>query len=874
METLKSSKMAKILAAVLLVVFTMLLGVSFLGMIALDDYGIYQRSKEEILKERYRQICEDYSITAMAGYKEDFNRKELSRTNYRYGVIKADSVDLNNPPKADEYLVRNFEALPEEVVISEYDIGEDAEFIYGKNIWDSFYITSNEQYDYVDMEHPLEGYYYDRYTESFYLLSDKQLFQIRDGGIYEQDGTTFSIDNINNSYLLEREVEVTENGKSGIVYDWYDELSDAFLDNGAGTFIELSQIEIVDKVKLARIGKISEEEIKTYDDHVIYTSLRKEPKTEHYIVLSCVHEPLGGAQSFGEGDMFVQSKILIDFMYRMCYPAIVIFVISLGGFVITFSFLMAAAGHQKGKQKIYPGIMDKIPLDLYLAGIFCLEFAFVAIVTICLQEVSYRFQTFGSGGVTSIVISVCAIVLGILLVVVYCMSFAVRIKMGKWWRSTCVYWICRKCMKLISGIVSFCLRVMANLLRSMTMLWKAWLVLLLLAFVELIAFNGSFRYYYDFPIMFWLAEKIVLYPIIIIQLLQMNKLQKGAQRIANGEMNYRIDTSHMFWEIKKHGEYLNDIRMGMNYAVNERMKSERFKTELITNVSHDIKTPLTSIINYVDLLQKEQIDNPVVQEYLEVLHRQSARLKKLIEDLMEASKASSGSLSVVMEKCDTGVMLIQTVGEFEEKLMENQIELKIKKPEEEIFIEADNRHLWRVFDNLMNNICKYAQPLTRAYINLEQDEDSEQAVITFRNISKCQLNISSEELMERFVRGDSSRNTEGSGLGISIAKSLTELMNGKFELIVDGDLFKVVLLFPLYGSRPAEQEQKEQNEKKRLEDVAQGLQNAGVQAVEISRGILDKTGQTFYRAGRFVRYVKQAAQQVKEEDARKEDDNG
>ena len=276
-------------------------------------------------------------------------------------------------------------------------------------------------------------------------------------------------------------------------------------------------------------------------------------------------------------------------------------------------------------------------------------------------------------------------------------------------------------------------------------------------------------------------------------LIQMKRLQEGGKHIAEGDMDYQIDTEHMLPALKEHAADLNRINEGVSKAVNEKMKSERFKTELITNVSHDIKTPLTSIINYVDLLEKEEIPNENAKEYLEVLERQSARLKKLIEDLIEASKASSGSLSVNLEKLEAGVFLVQTVGEFKEKTEKNKLDLQIKKPEEPIYIMADGRHFWRVIDNLMNNICKYAQPETRVYINLEQT--GEKVQITFRNTSRYPLNISSEELMERFVRGDSSRNTEGNGLGLSIAGSLMELMHGKMYLVVDGDLFKVVLEF-------------------------------------------------------------------------------
>ena len=263
--------------------------------------------------------------------------------------------------------------------------------------------------------------------------------------------------------------------------------------------------------------------------------------------------------------------------------------------------------------------------------------------------------------------------------------------------------------------------------------------------------------------------------------------------MVNGDYSHPIDTKRMRGPFREHADHMNNIGQGISRAVDEQMKSERFKTELITNVSHDIKTPLTSIINYVDLMEKEEIDNPKVQEYLEVLDRQSARLKKLIEDLMEASKASTGNIKVELEKCDATVMLTQVVGEFEDRAKKNDLDIVVSSPEPPANIMADGRHLWRVIDNLMSNICKYAQPGTRVYIDLEKYNGM--VIMTFRNTSRYQLNISSEELMERFVRGDSSRNTEGSGLGLSIAQSLTALMGGNFAIQIDGDLFKAILSF-------------------------------------------------------------------------------
>ncbi|MCD7708853.1 MAG: HAMP domain-containing histidine kinase [Clostridiales bacterium] len=250
----------------------------------------------------------------------------------------------------------------------------------------------------------------------------------------------------------------------------------------------------------------------------------------------------------------------------------------------------------------------------------------------------------------------------------------------------------------------------------------------------------------------------------------------------------------MAWDFKKHAEDINSVRDGISVAVEERMKSERFRAELITNVSHDIKTPLTSIINYVDLLEKEDIESEKAQEYIAVLDRQSARLKKLLEDLIEASKASTGSIPVNMEECDASVLLAQVVGEFEDRIEKEGLELIVEGQDKPAMIMADGRHLWRIIDNLMANICKYSLSGSRVYITLETFGGM--VTVTFKNISRSPLGASGDELMERFVRGDSSRNTEGSGLGLSIAQSLAALMDGNLEVMTDGDLFKAIVSFP------------------------------------------------------------------------------
>lgn len=272
------------------------------------------------------------------------------------------------------------------------------------------------------------------------------------------------------------------------------------------------------------------------------------------------------------------------------------------------------------------------------------------------------------------------------------------------------------------------------------------------------------------------------------------RLRQGTKTIAGGDLEYQIDTRRMPYDLRLQAEDLNNISAGLSAAVDEKMKSERFKAELITNVSHDLKTPLTSIINYVDLLKTTAQTDPKAAEYIEVLDRKSQRLKKLTEDLVEASKASTGVLSVNREKIGMGQLIDQAMGEWEEKLTGRKLTLVTSLPEGETWVYADGRHLWRVIDNLLSNCAKYAMEGTRVYLDLERGKG--QVALSVKNISREPLNVPAERLMERFVRGEESRSTEGSGLGLSIARSLTELQGGTFELAVDGDLFKSIVTLP------------------------------------------------------------------------------
>ena len=283
---------------------------------------------------------------------------------------------------------------------------------------------------------------------------------------------------------------------------------------------------------------------------------------------------------------------------------------------------------------------------------------------------------------------------------------------------------------------------------------------------------------------------------VLKKLWYLSYIMNGTQRIKNGDVHYKLKLigEDNFTTL---ADNINNIRDGLDKAIDSQLKSERMKSELITNVSHDLKTPLTSIINYVELIKKEDNITPeYINDYINVLDSKSKRLKVLIEDLFEASKASSGNIALNMEKIDLTQLMRQSIGEMEEKLSEANLDLKINVPEERIYIRADGRRLYRVMENLFSNISKYSLPNTRVYIDITKDENS--VKLTMKNISSYELNFDPGEIMERFKRADDSRNTEGSGLGLSIAKDLVKLQGGSFDIDIDGDLFKAIVQFNLY----------------------------------------------------------------------------
>lgn len=504
-------------------------------------------------------------------------------------------------------------------------------------------------------------------------------------------------------------------------------------------------------------------------------------------------------------DEYLLASKLIPLAYTMRYW---IYAVILGSAVLAVGclvFLVRASGRRRGLAEPQMGWGTRFPLDLLTVAVglgiflmvqFVVEFTWYSSDSLVLELALYAL--------TAIVVVSAA--LG------WLMSVSLRFKLGIWWRNTLLWqalrlmWFLGKKLwkylriagrKVLAGMKALG-RGVGSLMRNVPLVWRSVLAAAVYLALSGVAYLISAMAWSPGPLLvFWIIQLLVLLPGSVLLGMMCRRLRQGAESLAAGDLSSQVDTRRMLPELRRHGEDLNRIGEGMTAAVEQRLKSERMKTELITNVSHDIKTPLTSIINYADLIGKEPCDNPTVTQYAQVLHRQSERLKRLIDDLVEASKASTGNLEVLLAPCEVGVLLSQTAGEYEQRLAEKGLQLVTGQPERPVKILADGRRLWRVFDNLMNNICKYALSGTRVYLTLEEQDG--QAVISFKNTSREALNLTEAELMERFVRGDSARTSEGNGLGLSIARSLTELQKGTLDLTVDGDLFKVVLRFPLLG---------------------------------------------------------------------------
>lgn len=543
-----------------------------------------------------------------------------------------------------------------------------------------------------------------------------------------------------------------------------------------------------------------------YEDNqgLIYYNPHQEKEVTEYTLYLTVADPLKGSKvsvsSLFSNETGSGSRIVIDsgktqfFQKAHTLAGVVVQLRKTSGWwlllsalvwMVSLGVLFVSAGWKKGFDTVQIRRIDRIPFAIY-TGITGLVVIGCGLICLYMGDGLFR----NARAEYCVAYFAIAFALAELIVYEYVISIIARIRAGKFWHYTLLRLLLNPFRRIKRELHEIRLALLANLSMTVKVTAVFLVVFLIEAFLLLCAgADGGI-------IIVYLLWKVVEYGVLLKIVVQFRQIFDGGERIAKGDYSHPIHTEKMMYELRTHAENLNNVQTGVAAAVEEKMKSERFRTELITNVSHDIKTPLTSIINYVDLIKKEPTESETMREYIEVLDRQSNRLKKLIEDLMEASKASTGNLPVNPEVCDATVVLTQIVGEFSERAEKNQLEMVVECPQPPVEIYVDGRHLWRIIDNLMGNICKYAQPGTRVYITLEKFHGM--VIMTFRNISKDRLKMTGEELFGRFVRGDSSRNTEGHGLGLSIAKSLTELMHGNLAVQMDGDLFKVILSFEEY----------------------------------------------------------------------------
>ncbi len=458
--------------------------------------------------------------------------------------------------------------------------------------------------------------------------------------------------------------------------------------------------------------------------------------------------------------------------------------------IIFMPFWILVVGRKAGKKEVALNWFDKIPLEIQalIAIISCLG---VMLLLGILEGASYssnivdilygNSDIYGDGDIHTAVIALIFALIALMLAVFS--SFVKHIKN----RSLLYYIGVFRCIGKVKNYI------INNAVKSGKLKYIALIVTAINAAAIFVIIVSAYMFYIVLPIFLLLVWSVLVLVFISKIISDYNKVIDGTKDIAEGNIESKIQLESNLPIFNELAESINTIGDGLDKAILKSIKSERLKTELITNVSHDLKTPLTSIISYIDLLKAEEIDNKVAKEYIDILDERSTRLKYLIEDLVEASKAVTGNTKVNTETFSLDELVVQSVGEYTDRLENSEINIVMQKIDK-VYVEGDTKHMWRVTENLLSNITKYAMPNTRAYIEVKAE--GEVGVLTIKNISKDELNIDPQELTQRFVRGEESRSTEGSGLGLAIASSLMNIQKGNLKVSIDGDLFKVEVKLP------------------------------------------------------------------------------
>ncbi len=489
------------------------------------------------------------------------------------------------------------------------------------------------------------------------------------------------------------------------------------------------------------------------DGYVLHVYLNADyPADDYYFNAAVIYNRIQNWKWFYFGSIFVSLVFIVMSLIR----------------------LTRLAGQVKGKDGIRLSWVDKPPLELTL--LFWVAIAVAVYIIMLITAKSF----YDDSNYFWLIIFGLTVLIGDNLALIGYLSLVRRIKSRTLGRNSICYKTGEAIVRIIRNLLS-----MAKVSQKILIACGSYIIIMLL-----LSMIGG-RVSMVFAVIISIIGLLIVYRDAVAR----QEILDGMEKITSGELDYQIDldrVNHLQMEVAKSA---NQVGSAMQKAVNQSLKDERLKADLITNVSHDIKTPLTSIINYVDLLKREEIQNENASAYLEILDQKSQRLKQLTEDLVEASKLSSGNVVLNMEKIDFNEILQQSLGEFEEKFESKELVVVLKRPDTRVMVMGEGRRIWRILENLFQNVYKYAMPGTRVYVELQKDIS--EMIFTLKNISRYPLNINADELTERFIRGDISRTTEGSGLGLSIARDLTTLQQGGFDIHLDGDLFKVTLKFEL-----------------------------------------------------------------------------
>ena len=735
MKQLQSKLWAKITALLLLTIFAIVLFFSGLGVLYLADQGGYSNP-------------EGFAKDHIAG--NAFYSAMNTAADYYSAILQQSSGGSGS---ALSYYEQQFSRENSNFF---FTVQDDT----GKTVFES--PDQDETYQYTRSQEQYLSYNWRDVVEDDHVFASEQAYQEYLDALERQNF------NIYDSYITSYTRLIPDSGEASQATEGL--TISRFTASAALATTEEPAASAEEDIPAQPAGDLASEEAGAEEVHAYISYQRFD--YQHVTITGYIRSPLTAKDDIYQESYY--SNLLVENRHALIAVAAVSFAVCLALFV----FLLCAAGHKDGVPGIHLNWVDRIPLDLYLVLAVAAGGCIFA-AGIELANASIAIAVF--------VVAV-LLVFAVLLIMSVFMTLATRFKSGAFWKNTIIFYILRflaRTLRAIGTGISYCAV-------HLPLYWQAGLIFVGISLAELFVLAAFSR---SAVVVIWVIAKLAEAPLLVLLAVSLQKLKSGGEALAEGNLNASVDLNHMYGVLKHHGKNLNSIAQGMQKAVQQQLKSERFRTDLITNVSHDIKTPLTSIVNYVDLLKKEDVQPEKAKEYIAVLDRQSARLKKLTEDLVEASKASSGTLPVHLEAVDVNVLLSQVSGEYQSRFELCRLEPIVKLAPESPQILADGKLLWRVFDNLLSNICKYAMPGTRVYFTSEVLDSRVQ--ISFKNISNYPLDITADELMERFVRGDSSRSTEGSGLGLSIAQSLTGLQKGSFDLVVDGDLFKANISFPL-----------------------------------------------------------------------------